>query len=62
MWWMLEAVLFWSLLASWILSRWQIVKLEELLDSYRELDDERVKTIEDLRKLFLETSGDKRSR
>jgi hypothetical protein len=62
MWWILDDVLFWALLSSWILSRWQIVKLEELLDSYRELDDERVKTIEDLQNLLLETSSDKRSR
>lgn len=62
MWWILDDVLFWALLSSWILSRWQIVKLEELLDSYRELDDERVKTIEDLQKVLLEMSSDKRSR
>jgi len=60
MWWILDAVLFWSLLTSWVLSRWKIVKLEELLDSYRELDDERVKTIEDLRKLFLEMGNGRR--
>lgn len=52
MWW-LDDVLFWLLLASWVSSRWQIVKLEELLDSFRELDDERIKTIEDLRAIIL---------
>lgn len=48
------SIAFLSLLASWCLSRWEVVNLRELIDAYRELDDERVKTIEDLRALFSE--------
>lgn len=54
MWESFYIILFGSLTVSWAFARWKITQLEELLDSYRELDDQRVKTIEGLRALFLQ--------